>query len=397
MNVEEIIKNIVILLLISCVGVVISRRIKYPYTIVLVFIGLIISIVPNNINIHLDHHLILQILVPPLLFYGALHIDLEELKKNGFGIFLLSIFGVILSVFGIGYIFSILSNIPLKYTLLLGAIIVPTDPISVLSILKEAKTPKDLQVLLEGESLFNDGVSIVIFTIIYSFILGETTDLTIISSIVGFLKIAGGGIIIGFMCGFISYYILKKINDHLLEVSLTVVLVFGTPLLAEYFHMSGIIAIVVAGLIMGNYGRIYSMKQKTRETLDTFWEVIDFIINSILFLALGLQLKGILSKIDINYLNIVQIILIMLFIRAVVVYSLMGIKNRIGFNKIPFKWSHIIFWGGLRGAISLAMVLSLPNSFIYRQQFIIFTFSIIIFSLFVQGLTIKGLVRRVIK
>jgi len=186
-----------------------------------------------------------------------------------------------------------------------------------------------------------------------------------------------------------------RIDDHLLEVSLTVVLVFGSFLIAEILHFSGIIAVVVAGLIIGNYGRFYSMSDKTRETIETFWEVIDFIVNSLLFLVIGIELQ-VISKADfINFQKpILWGIIVVLMVRVMVVYPVTWIRNRMSQDKIPFAWSHILFWGGLRGSIPIALVVGMPPTVAYRDLFLTVTFSIVLFSLVVQGLSMKFLIKK---
>jgi CPA1 family monovalent cation:H+ antiporter len=208
-----------------------------------------------------------------------------------------------------------------------------------------------------------------------------------------FLVVTGGGTIIGLLSGYLVYAILKRIDDHLLEVAITVVMTFGTPLLAEAFHFSGIIAIVVACLIIGNFGKIHSMSDKTREVLENFWEVIEFLINSILFLVIGVELQ-VMGNAELSELwkPVGVVLLTVLVSRGIVVYPIVAFKNMISSNDIPWKWSHILFWGGLRGSLSIALVVGLPDDIERREYFLALAFAMVLFSLIVQGLTMKPLI-----
>ena len=206
--------------------------------------------------------------------------------------------------------------------------------------------------------------------------------------------VTGGGTVIGIAVGVGAYHLLKRLDDHLLEVAITVVITFGTPLLAEAFHFSGIIAIVVAGMIIGNYGKIYSMSNKTRETLDSFWEVIEFVINSLLFLIIGLELQEIPQDHLRNLgMPIVIAILAVNAARGLVVYPVIWLRNKFGTNDIPWKWKHVLFWGGLKGSISIALVVGLPAEMPYREMFLVLAFGVVLFTLIVQGLTMKPLIQ----
>jgi len=207
--------------------------------------------------------------------------------------------------------------------------------------------------------------------------------------------VAGGGVVVGALLGYGAYRFLKKVDNHLVEVTLTVVLAFGTPLLAEACHVSGIIAVVVAGLVIGNYGRIFSMSKKTRDTVETFWDVTDFIINSMVFLVIGIELQ-VISLGDFGHLwrPVLVGILVVLFARMVVVYPIMGILHKIGGVSIPGSWAHIVFWGGLKGSIPIALVVGMPADLEHRTLFLTAAFAIVLVSLVFQGITMKPLVKR---
>jgi len=385
--------SIVTLLLIACVVAMVARWLKQPYTIALVLVGLGVAVTKLTPDIHISHDVTFVLILPPLLFQGAMHMDLSRLKDNWKSISLLAVPGVVFSTLFIGFVLRYVWGIDFMYALLFGALITPTDPISVLAILKQVGAPERLRVILEGESLFNDGTGVVVFSVILGILTGHD-HFQFGPTAMKFLMVTGGGTAVGALTGYIVYRILKNIDDHLLEVALTVVLVFGTPLLAESLHCSGIIAVVVAGLITGNYGRLYSMSGKTRETLETFWEVIDFIVNSLLFLVIGIALQEI-SGGDVRFLwpGLIAGIVVVIASRVMVVYPMVALHNRLPGEKIPQAWSHILFWGGLKGSIPMALVVGLPVIFPHRSFFLAAAFSVVLFSLVIQGLTIKPLVQ----
>jgi len=386
--------SILTLLLICCGVAIIAQWVRQPYTIALVLAGCLIASLKITPSIYITHDIIFTLILPPLLFQGALHMDLERLKNNWKSITLLAIPGVVVSTVLVGFMINRFLGIDWIYALLFGALMAPTDPISVLSILKKVGAPERLRTILEGESLFNDGTGVVIFSVILGIITGHE-NFHFGQTVARFFIVTGGGAILGMLIGMATYHLLKKINDHLIEVTITVVVTFGTPLLAEAFHFSGMIALVTAGLIIGNYGRIYSMSKKTRETLETFWEVVDFIVNSLLFLVIGIELQVFALK---EFSVYVQPILIgvgaVLLARLIVVYSIIWLRNRLSHEDVPFAWNHVLFWGGLKGSIPIALVVGLPADVQYRSFMLIVAFSIVLFSLVVQGLTIKPLIRR---
>ncbi len=390
----HLVGTIVALLLVACLIALLAEWIRLPYTIALVCVGLVIALTKLTPSIVISKEVVFHLLLPPLLFQGALHMDLERLKNNWRSILMLSIPGVVCSTLLIGFLLHRLWGIDLMYGLLFGALITPTDPISVLAILKRVGAPERLRVILEGESLFNDGTGVVIFSVILGMVTG-CGSFELGHTVLEFLMVAGGGVVIGALLGYGVYRLLKKIENHLVEVTLTVVLAFGTPLLAEAFHFSGIIAVVVAGLVIGNYGRIFSMSEKTRDTVETFWEVIDFIINSLVFLVIGIELQVItLADFEHLWVPVLVGILAVLLARIVVVYPIMGILHKIGGASIPGSWAHVVFWGGLKGSIPIALVVGMSPSLEHRHLFLTASFAIVLVSLVFQGITMKPLIQR---
>ncbi|MCA9394897.1 MAG: Na+/H+ antiporter [Candidatus Omnitrophica bacterium] len=389
----HLIGEITFLLMIACAVAIIAEWLKQPYTIALVLVGLVVAVLNLTPHIIISHDIIFTLILPPLLFHGALHMDLGHLKENWRSIVLLAFPGVVITTLLIGLLAHHFLHIPFIYAMLFGAIVTPTDPISVLSILGRVGAPKRLRTILEGESLFNDGTGVVVFMIILEMIHSQA-QFDLGYALTKFLMVTGGGTVIGIAVGVGAYHLLKRLDDHLLEVAITVVITFGTPLLAEAFHFSGIIAIVVAGMIIGNYGKIYSMSNKTRETLDSFWEVIEFVINSLLFLIIGLELQEIPQDHLRNLgMPIVIAILAVNAARGLVVYPVIWLRNKFGTNDIPWKWKHVLFWGGLKGSISIALVVGLPAEMPYREMFLVLAFGVVLFTLIVQGLTMKPLIQ----
>lgn len=390
----HLLETMIMLLSIACAIALLTRHLKQPYTIALVFVGLAIAFLKVFPEIKLTQKAVFTFILPPLLFQGAMHMPFKDLKKNWESILLLAIPGVVLSTFCIGYIMHLALGWDLFVAMLFGALITPTDPISVLAILREVNAPKRLRVMLEGESLFNDGTGVVVFLVLLGLVTGGH-EFALGDTITQFLIVSGGGTVIGLIVGFLASHLLAKLDDHLIEVTITIILVYGTPILAEAVHASGIIALVVVGIILGNFGKIEGITDDARRTIEHFWEVIDFVVNSFLFLLIGIELQ-VINKGSFNlYLKpIIVGIIAILIVRAVVVYLTVWLQNQTPITEdINPKWSHVLFWGGLKGSIPLALVVGLPQDFAHREIFLTVAFSCVLFSLIVQGLTIKPLIK----
>jgi len=329
-----------------------------------------------------------------LLFAGALHVNLNELMRQKWAVIIYATVGVILSTFFVGILIYLVTkylelNLKFIYCLLFGALISPTDPISVLAILKEAGAPKSLEVKIAAESLFNDGIGVVVFITIWEIAFGGH-DVSTGSVTSLFIKETMGGIAIGLLIGWIAYKLLKSIDNYQVEILLTLALVTGGYAFALAVKSSGLIAIVVAGLLIGNRGREFAMSEKTRQNLDTFWELIDEILNSLLFVLIGIEL--LIIPLSFKYLFAGMIaILIVLFSRML---SITVPQFLLTFRKkFDYKSLKIMTWGGLRGGISVAMAISLPAG-VERDLIITMTYIVVVFSILVQGLTMKYVVAR---
>lgn len=339
--------------------------------------------------------LVMKAMLSFLLFAGSLHVDLNELARHRWPILFLATFGVVTSTFLVGttvwWLLGLLGMaIPYAWALVFGALITPTDPIAVLGILRKARTPKDLQTLITGESLFNDGVGVVVFTALAALAAG-TRDLDPGDLGLLFLEEAVGGVVFGMVLGLLAYRMLKWIDNYSVEVLVTLAVVAGGYVLAGAIHTSGPLAMVVAGLFLGNRGRRFAMSERTREHLDTFWELVDEVLNALLFVLIGLEVL----VLDFSW-RIVLVglgaIPVVLGARLVSVGSTIGGLRMVGrpFARYTVR---LMTWGGLRGGISIALALSLPPS-PERSLIVGITYLIVVFSILVQGLTVGPLARR---
>jgi CPA1 family monovalent cation:H+ antiporter len=385
------------------------RYLKLPTTIGLMAIALLMSLILiglAHLGVPFDDmavHLLEQIdfnktllhgMLSFLLFAGALHINLDDLSKQKWVIASLATIGVTMATFIIGYLswwlFGMLGmQIPLIYCLLFGALISPTDPIAVLGILKTANIPKTLETKIAGESLFNDGVAVVIFIVLLEFVTGEQTiaasDIAII-----FLQEAVGGVVYGLIIGALAYWMLKQVDNYSVEIMITLALVTGGYALAGSLHLSGPIAIVVAGLLIGNHGRLFAMSDRTREHLDTFWELVDEILNAVLFVLIGLEVLVLSFASGYILASLLCIPLVILARFASVSIPVITLRRFRTFTPGIIK---ILTWGGLRGGISVALALSLPMG-PERDLILAVTYAVVVFSILVQGLTIKNVVSK---
>ena len=374
------------------------------FSLTLIFLKVIgISGVTNFIQDNLSQidleNLVLEIMLPFLLFAGALHVNLNDLFNRRFAIFSFATISLLISSFLIGvliYFTSKLFGNPLPYVFcfLFGALISPTDPIAVLGVMRKTQTPDSLKVKIVGESLFNDGFGVVIFLIILRFSLGSAEsdfDLMInLKSIALFLlQEVAGGILLGLIIGSIGYFAMKTIDDHGLEILISVALVIGSYSLARNLHLSAPLTIVVVGLLIGNHGRHLAMSEQTRKNVDTFWELIDELLNAILFLLIGFELVLLpFNQISLGSVLIVSLcaIPIVLFSRLVGIGVPITILRSLG-RQFSTNAIRIITWAGLRGGISLALALSIPEGK-ERNSILIMTYTIVVFSILVQGLTL---------
>lgn len=342
--------------------------------------------------------LVLQGLLSFLLFAGSLTVNLDDLNRQKGAILILATLGVVISTFVVGILIFVVAGLfglelPFLYALLFGALISPTDPIAVLSILRRTAVPKDIETLITGESLFNDGIGVVVFSVILSLVLSSHGHEGSSNVAILLLQEAGGGIVFGMIIGYIAYLMLKSIDEYSTEILITLALVTGGYALAQGLHTSGPLAMVVAGLFIGNRGRLFAMSERTREHLFSFWEMIDEILNAILFVLIGLEIL-VIRFTPISFaaaLIAIPIVLLARFISVGGPISLLRLRR----NFLPYT-VRIMIWGGLRGGISIALALSLPASE-ERNVILNLTYAVVVFAILMQGLTVGQIAKRIPK
>lgn len=336
---------------------------------------------------------LMQGMLSMLLFAGALHVDLSELKAYRWSVGALAVLGTMLStaVVGLGmWLLLPWVGLPLSliHCLLFSALISPTDPIAVMGILKSANAPKDLELVIAGESLFNDGVAVVTFALLLGMLAGGATP-TAEEGLHILLREVGGGLLFGLALGYVTFRLLKSINNYQVEVLLTLAAVTGGYALASKLHVSGPLAMVVVGLIIGNHGRALAMSDETRRYIDMFWELVDEILNAVLFVLIGMEVL-IIAFSTRNVSAIALAIVVTLAARLITVGAPVALLPRV--FRLPSGSWKVLTWGGLRGGISVALALSLPVS-VERETIVALTYGVVVFSILVQGLSIKRVTR----
>jgi len=372
-----------LLLIASLVGFI-TERLRVPYTAGLVLIGLVLALIGQQ-EINVSPELFLGILVPPLIFEAAFQVKAKDLLKDLAPILSLAIPGVLLTTFLVGGVLYWGTDFSLTSALLFGSLIAATDPVAVVALFRSLGVPHRLQLLLEGESLFNDGTAIVIFNLMLT--IAVTGYFNLGESLLNFFIVSGGGILIGLVLGLLISLTISVVDNSLIETTLTSVLAFGSYIIAEQFHVSGVLAVVAAGIVSGNLGP-RRMAPTTRILVFNFWEYAAFLANSFVFLLIGLQID--LSIFLTDWKAILWAILAVLVARAASIYGLSWIGSG-----IPMRYKHVLYWGGLRGAISLALALSLPASLGVNGPIIkSMAFGVVLFTLLVQGITMKPFINR---
>ena len=377
---------VVILLAVSLVAILV-RRIRIPYTVALVLAGLALTS-QQQWRLVMTPELVLALFLPPLVFEAAYHLQFKDLRENASSILTLAVIGIMVSAGIVALILVGANVLPLPVALLFGALISATDPVSVTATFKALGAPRSLGALLEGESLFNDGTAIVLFQIALLLVVEGTLDP--VTGLIDFVRISGGGLIVGLVLGYLVSLLLIRIDDYLIETTLTTVLAYGAYLLAEHFHVSGVLAVVMAGLINGNIGP-KTMSPTSRIVIFNFWEYVAFLANSFVFLLIGMNVQ--INELLANLNPIIIAIFAVLVARAIAVYGLSSVLN-IFHHAPPTAHQHVLFWGGLRGAVSLALALSLAQyHFSFERQLLAMTFGVVLFTIIIQGTTIPVVLR----
>ncbi|UOU99229.1 sodium:proton antiporter [Chryseobacterium daecheongense] len=324
-----------------------------------------------------------------LLFAGGIHINIDDLKEQFWPVVIFSTAGVVISTFvvafGVYYLLPLVGlQLPFIYCMVFGALISPTDPVAVLSILKQANVSKALETKVAGESLFNDGMAVVVFTVVMQLAIGNEVDLGVESIIILLMKEAGGGLLLGVVLGWVTSRLMREVDDYIISVLVTLSVVMGGYLIARQMHISGPLTMVAAGLFMGNFNVKFKMKSVTQDYLIKFWELIDEILNAVLFLFIGFELLMIKDLRHFMIPGLVAIVVVLLarFISIWGPTKFMSFKTR--FSPQTMK---VLVWGGIRGGVSIALAMSIPKSE-YSMVILSITYCVVVFSIIVQGLTI---------
>jgi CPA1 family monovalent cation:H+ antiporter len=401
-EITTIVRLLVLLLLIALTVILVTRRLKIPYTLGLVVVGLLISFFDSNAHLHLTPDLVLFVFLPALLFEGSWAISLRLLRENWLVIFLLAGPALLLEIVLIAVPLYFFTMLNWEQAFLLAVILSPTDPVAVLGLFRQLRINKQLSTIIEAESLFNDGIAGALYQVFLALVLLNAHGQPMsaagawLEGIRTFLLEAGGGVLIGGLCGFFINRFVKMIDDPLIETTTTIVTAYGVYLLADFLHTSGILAVILAGLILGS-GQAMGMSELTREAVDNFWSVIAFLANALLFLLVGIQLnptRFLNSQDNVSLLFTAGLAIIAVLVaRFVIVAALPS-----GMPTAPAKrlrsWRFVIFWSGLRGALSLALVLALPLEVPNRSNFIFATYAVVLFTLLVQGFSLRAILQR---
>jgi CPA1 family monovalent cation:H+ antiporter len=372
-----------LLLLIAGVVAMLARRFHFPYTVGLLVAGIGITFFPSIPSIPLTKELIFSGLLPPLIFEAAVSLHWHELRKVMPVVLLLASVGLILSALVTGLGMYYVLGWPLISASVFGVLIAATDPVSVIATFKEAGVTGKLRILVESESLFNDGVAAVLFGLVLAFAGGQapTTSAVVMHA----LLVIGGGLGVGAIVAFVTLYLIGKTQDHLVELTFTMIAAYGSFILAEHLEWSGVLATLMTGLIIGNRGMISTISTKGHAAFDAFWEFAAFIANSLIFILIGVhEAKQPFSKLIVPSLIAIALVLIG---RAFAIYPLAVLFSKSSM-KVSMAHQHVLVWGGLRGALALALALGLPDSMPYRAEIVTICFAVVAFSVVIQGLTI---------
>jgi CPA1 family monovalent cation:H+ antiporter len=383
-----------VLLLAVAVGVaLLTRRLSIPYTVALVVAGFLISLGGPIAPVTITPDLILAVMIPGLVFEAAYKIHLDELLRSFATVVALAVPGVAVTAAIVAVVVHLVTGLDLTLAFVLGAIVCATDPVAVVAIFKQLRAPVALATVVEAESLLNDGTGVVLFGIALTLV---TANVTPASALATFVFTVAVSTVLGAVAGYVAIRVMHLAGDHMVEVTVSIIAAYGTYLLADSFHWSGIIATVVVGIIIGNPGERLALSERTTEALDLAWETAAFLLTALVFLLIGVVITP--AQLLVAAPVIVVGYLAMTGARAVVVYGLIGGGQRLlpGRRKaaMPIGYLHVMFWAGLRGAIAVALVLALPADLAQRDLIAGGVYGIVLVTLLVQGTTAGWVVRR---
>jgi CPA1 family monovalent cation:H+ antiporter len=390
----DAIRVFVALVAVAALVAIVVRRLAIPYSVTLVVLGLVASSLIPRGAFGVTPELVLLVLLPGLVFEASLGIDLGELRRSFGGIALLAVPGVVVTAGIVGWVLSAATGLPLGLGLIVGAMVAATDPVAVIATFRQLGSPRQLATVVEAESILNDGTALVVFAIALRAV---SADVGLGEEVLQFAAAVVVSVTIGGLAGWAASRLMTVVDDHPIELSISLAAAYGTYLVADALHQSGVIATVVAGMVIGSYGRRVGMSERTREALDTVWEFFAFLLTAFAFMLVGLAISvaELMDALPWITWGVVAILLG----RAIVVYGLLGGASRLvarsrGRRPIPVGWLHVLFWAGLRGAVAVAMALSLPADLPQRALLQDITFGIVLFTLFVQGTTAELVVAR---
>ena len=371
-----------------------SRRLRLPYTVALILVGLMAALLPVRLGVEVAPGVVVAILLPGLVFEAAYRLDGDELRRTSVGVSLLAVPGVIVSAAVVAVVLHLATGLPMDEAFLVGAMVSATDPVSVVATMRRLRAPRRLVTLVDAESLFNDGTAVLVFAIALRAFAGPTT---LAQNALEFVVGLTVSTLIGAVGGMLIARLAATTEDHLIELTLTLLAAYGSYLVADLAHQSGIIATVVAGVVLGTYGRRTGLSARAQEAVDIVWEFFAFVLTAAAFLLIGSVVP--LDALRGALLPIAWGVVAILVGRALVVYGLLGGIARLGGRfklvpALPLAWLHVLHWAGLRGAVAVALALSLPADLPDRALLQGITFGIVLFTVVVQGTTIEWVMRR---
>jgi monovalent cation:H+ antiporter, CPA1 family len=391
---DEALKQIVGVLAVAMIVALAARRLKLPYTVGLVMVGAIVALSKADFGLPLTHDFIFDMILPPLLFEAALTIPWVELRRDILPILLLSTFGTIVSA-GVVALGMVSLGWPTRSALVFSALIAATDPVAIIAMFKDNGIKGRLRLLVESESLFNDGAAAVLFVMALAWSQSAENAQTSFEVIGRLAAIVAGGMAIGTVCGGAALIVAWPSSEHLIEAALTVVAAYGSFLVAEDAHVSGVLATVTTGLIMGNFRLLRGkriLSPRGREFILGFWDFAAFLANSVVFLLIGVTVATMPFQ-SYGLAVLLASVVVVLLGRGLAVYPLCLLFLRSRWA-ISLREQHVLWWGGLRGALALALALVIPPSLPLRHEIVVVTFGVVAFSVVVQGLTMRFLLRR---
>lgn len=387
MTTLDIVRLFVGLVTVAALVALAVRRLPVAYTVALMVFGLAAGIALPDQRLAVSPDIVLFVLLPGLVFEAAYRLGIDDLRRTFGGVAILAVPGVLVSAAIVAGVLNFAMGLPLELGLVVGAMVSATDPVAVTATFRRLRSPTRLATLVEAESLFNDGTGLVLFAIAVDAV---GSGIEPVDAVVAFAGTLIASSAVGLLVGYVASRVIASVNDHLIELTTSLATAYGTYLIADWLHASGIIATVVAGVILGNHGREVGMASRTQEAIDIVWEFVAFLFTALVFILIGLATP--VSHLVDSMAWIAWAVAAVLIARIVVVYGLLGPATLVRWRRwkvrpVPLAWLHVMFWAGLRGAVASVMALSLPPDFPQRSLLVAVTFGVVLFTLMVQGST----------